>query len=362
MRSIIKLPGLALVALLGVSLLTACGPTETPSFNASDISCEDVSAELKAAKADLKASEKEFKEVAGTPAEVLISNDITATTAKIDALKDRSSECAGEDVTATTASTKECSASWKMEKSVVFDNNYWFEDGIIEIKNATTDEDAVKASRVWLDRVRKEPVKLVGAIGVFLKEEVDKSKLIDSDGCASDKAMEYVIELRLVLTTAQVTIEAAPDGGHNSGMNDQGVVFDPEPGVGGDRTAIKIILPDGTVVWIMAKCGNLVTPGLPPNVPQGKIQRENIGSNPLVPDFWQDTDGDWHTVNNNNGAEDAQGNQGTLADVAAAQEAAAAQAAADNAAAEAAAEAARAAAEAEVEEEQELPPAEAPVW
>lgn len=361
MRSMFKVPGIALAALLGISLLTACGAQTAPSFDASEVDCVAVTAELKTARADKKAAEEEYDKVAGTPAETQVSADIDAASVKIDALLERSKECSN-DTNINPAGDIKCT-TWEMKESEEFDNDYWFEDGIVEIRTATTPEDAVKASRVWLNRVRMEPEKLAGAIGYLLEEEVKPSVLVDSDGCATKKAADYVKEIRLLLATSTITPGQAPTDGYNSGYTEDTVTANDTPGIGGDRTAIKIVLPDGTVVWVMARCGNVVTPGLPQEVPHGKIQSENVGSNPNVDPFYQDG-GEHHTVNNNNGATDAQGNQGSEADVAAAQKAATDKAAADAAAADAAAEAARLKAEQEgagsVEEDENLPPAPPP--
>jgi len=257
------------------------------------------------------------------------------------------------------APAKECAATWKMDPSVSYDNNYWFEDGIVEIQSAVTPEDATAASRVWLDRVRKLPDRLVGAVQTFLERDVDITTLTDTKGCATKEAKKLVYELRTLFASSTFTVKAADPNGFNSGVADGTVVFDPESGVGGDLTAIMVTLPDGRVVWIMAKCGNLVTPGLPPKVPTGKIQRENIDQH--VADPFVANGGPTNTVSYENGAVVPNGLQVSEAQVAADQKAAADKAAAEQkvrddaaqAVADAAAKAALAAAE---EEKGALPP------
>ena len=83
-------------------------------------------------------------------------------------------------------------------------------------------------------------------------------------------------------------------------------------------------------------------PSLPPESPdclQPKNPSQDVGANPKVDPFLQDG-GDKHTVSPGNGATVPNGNQGSAADVAAAQQAAAAAAAAQAAAAQAAHDAA----------------------
>lgn len=168
-----------------------------------------------------------------------------------------------------TPNPKECAASWKMETSD-YANNRWFSEGIVEIKTAKTPEDAAKAAKVWLEGVRTDPNLLSGAAKYFLNQDVgDKATLTDDKGCGSDKAVDLAIALDLKIANAQSIVpDQAPNNGYNSGVNGGNVIGDTTPGVGGDRTAIKIILEDGTTIWVMARCGNLVTAG-PPNVPPG---------------------------------------------------------------------------------------------
>lgn len=167
-----------------------------------------------------------------------------------------------------TPDPEECAASWKMETSD-YARNRWFSEGIAEIKTAKTPKEAAAAAKVWLDLVREDPNLLAGAAKYFLNQEVDKATLTDNDGCASDEAIDIAIALDLRIANAKSIIpEQAPSNGYNSGVNDGNVIGDATPGIGGDRTAIKIILEDGTVIWIIARCGNIATLG-PPPVPPG---------------------------------------------------------------------------------------------
>ena len=62
----------------------------------------------------------------------------------------------------------------------------------------------------------------------------------------------------------------APATGNNSGVDTNGTYgVDASSGIGGDRKAIEITLPDGSKTWIMFRCGNPVFMGRPnlPTVP-----------------------------------------------------------------------------------------------
>lgn len=151
--------------------------------------------------------------------------------------------------------------TWKMENSD-YTNNRWFADGISEIQNVSTKEEAVKATTVWLDRVKTDPNLLVGASKFFLKKDVDKNTLIDSNGYATDAAIQLTTELGLAIATAQsITPAEAPENGINSGVDNGNVVQATTAGIDGDRKAVQVVLQNGETIWIMARCGNPVTAG-----------------------------------------------------------------------------------------------------
>ena len=92
-----------------------------------------------------------------------------------------------------------------------------------------------------------------------------------SDGCLSSKGIKLHNQFEGALTAkgTVVTEAEAPADGHNSGVSDGVYGIDASQGVNGDRKAIKITLKDGTVVYIMVRCGNVVYPSKPslPSVP-----------------------------------------------------------------------------------------------
>jgi len=159
-----------------------------------------------------------------------------------------------------------------------YTNNRWFGDGIAEIKNASTDAEAAAAAHVWLNEVRKDPSLLAGTAKYLLHRDVDAATL-STDGCATEAAVQLVTELELVISMGSVVSVDAPANGFNSGVDNGIVVGSATSGINGDRSAVKITLPDGTVVWIMARCGNIVTI-TPPVVPPGPTDEKDPSLDP----------------------------------------------------------------------------------
>jgi len=90
-----------------------------------------------------------------------------------------------------------------------------------------------------------------------------------ADGCLSQEGQAVYNKLAGIFSVSTFEEAPAPEDGYNSGINDGQLVISPEPGIGGDRKAIKITTPDGKVVYIMVRCGNVVYDTPPPSVPPG---------------------------------------------------------------------------------------------
>jgi hypothetical protein len=117
---------------------------------------------------------------------------------------------------------------------------------------------------------------LAGAAKYFLNRDVSKTDLVTSDGWATDKAVQIVAELQIMLSQSKIVASTAPANGYNSGVENNTVVGASEAGLSGDTKAVKVTTPDGKDKWIMARCGNIVTPGKP-DIPPGKTDQ------PLTP-------------------------------------------------------------------------------
>jgi hypothetical protein len=163
-----------------------------------------------------------------------------------------------------------CSNSWPMVTSDHLKNR-WFAEGMASISDAETNADAVAAAPDFSERVSQDPVLLVGAAkGLHVQDNVDIATLTDSKGCATDATVKLKIGLDVAIATAHsITLGEAPANGTNTGVENGKVVSDVGGTISGNRKAIQIVLSDGTTIWIMARCGNIVTSG-PPIFPPGK--------------------------------------------------------------------------------------------
>ena len=104
-----------------------------------------------------------------------------------------------------------------------------------------------------------------------LLEDPNNWKSLVADDCLSPEGQKLHSKLDGALSATGSTFEEAeaPADGFNSGVDDGIYGVSSEAGVRGDRKAIKVTLSDGTVTYIMVRCGNPVYPGKPdlPNVP-----------------------------------------------------------------------------------------------
>jgi|GEM_PF-2197595 len=175
---------------------------------------------------------------------------------------------AAETTTTETTALAVMPTTWQMVEGT-YENNRWFPEGIQEIGAAKTDKEAFDAAYIWLEKVKTDPNLLVGAVKVFLDQDLVKTDLVNADGWATDKAVQLVSEIQLVFAQAKITPSQAPANGYNSGVNDGTVVVAENPGITGNTAAIQVETDDGKDTWILDRCGNTVTSGKP-DVPTGK--------------------------------------------------------------------------------------------
>lgn len=144
--------------------------------------------------------------------------------------------------------------------------NRWFAKGIREISEADNKSQAERAAEVWLSKVKLDPNLLIGAASYFFPQgnKIKRSSLIDERGWATNKAVQLVARIQIALGQSRITPSVAPANGTNSGVSGGQVVAASSEGISGDRRAIKIVLPKGKKIWIMARCGNPVILGPPP--------------------------------------------------------------------------------------------------
>jgi hypothetical protein len=155
--------------------------------------------------------------------------------------------------------------SWKMNKTTPA-NHRWVTDGVSEIASAKSPLQARVAAGVWLEKVKTTPGTLNGAAQYFSVDTVNPTALV-KNGCATPQAVAEYKAIQKVIARSDVTADPAPANGYNSGTSNGVVLVSSQSGVGGNRAAIKIVMSNGKTIWIMARCGNPVTQGPPPNVP-----------------------------------------------------------------------------------------------
>lgn len=275
MRSLTKTGGAALAVLLGLAALTACSPQGSGALDASTVSCEQVVSELETATASLKESTESLEDVQNTPASMTIEDEVETAQANVAALEERSQECSeGGDDSAESASTDDsCEATYTQVASNN-ENNRVIGDFSVRYAKVTAEADNLSDAQrtVLLEESGKDAFVLAvwtHAFGLY-EDPKQWEELVDGD-CLSSEGVKLHNQLEGVLSASGTTFEEAeaPANGFNSGVHDGVYGVASDQGVNGDRKAIKVTLKDGTVVYIMVRCGNPVFPGKPglPEVP-----------------------------------------------------------------------------------------------
>ncbi len=139
-----------------------------------------------------------------------------------------------------------------------------------------------------------------------LLEDSDGWKdLVDGD-CLSKEGQKLHAQLEGALTAkgTVITEAMAPANGINSGVHNGVYGVASAAGIYGDLRAIKVTLKDGSVVWILIRCGNVVhmkNPGLPevptdnpPPPPVKKCPPGTVGTPPNCNVLKSSNPVDWH--------------------------------------------------------------------
>lgn len=130
--------------------------------------------------------------------------------------------------------------------------------GVESIGTAKTPEDAKNAAHDFIQITKSDPDAIKANAKAFLGQDVDKDSL-SKDGCMTAEAQLIVNQIDGTLGESEITPDNAPADGINSGVNAKGeVVASKNAGISGNRKAIKIVQKNGTVTWIMERCGNFV--------------------------------------------------------------------------------------------------------
>lgn len=254
-----------LAALLLAATLASCGVADAEGSDVDCGSVEDVAQMTAEKEEELKDAQQDAKDAEGTPAESEVSERVSNLEDEIVQL----GNC-GEASAETTTSTvpADCpSTTWARVDSNKAGNR-WFANGVPAIASASTPEEARAAAHEWANGVRTDPTLLAGAGRYMLDKDVESGELFDANGCATQVAIDLVAEMEAALALSQITPAEAPSNGYNSGTNGDTVTGAANSGISGDRRSIMVEGPNGTKIWIMARCGNPVTEGKP-SVPVG---------------------------------------------------------------------------------------------
>ena len=184
----------------------------------------------------------------------------------------------GTNAVISSPTTTAPATTWKLAYSD-YGQSRWFTDGITEIKTAKTATESAEAAQVWLNRVKPDPNLLVAAAKDVLERDVDSTTLF-KDGWATPVAVQLVAEMQLALAKAKIVPEDAPQNGRNSGVSNNTVVSSRFVGISGNRKAIRVTFANGRVIWILARCGNIVTKGQP-HFPPGKTDEKDPSRDPF---------------------------------------------------------------------------------
>jgi hypothetical protein len=119
------------------------------------------------------------------------------------------------------------------------------------------------------------------------KDPNDWKGLVSADGkCLSTAGMMLHSKLEGALKGNGVNFSEvqAPDNGYNSGVVDGSFVVAERPGIVSDHKAMLITYPNGTKVYILVYCGNVIFPAPPAGVPTSpKIPQPEKPVPPVTP-------------------------------------------------------------------------------
>lgn len=165
------------------------------------------------------------------------------------------------------ASSAACEPQYTQAKGNHADNRVI---GDFAKRYAKATADAHNVSKAQRSLLLKESGKDAQVLAIWthaygLHEDPNKWKPLVADGCLSSEGIKLHAMFEGVLSAKGTKFKEAnaPASGYNSGVKNGVFGVSNSSGIRGDRTAIKVTLPDGSVVYIMVRCANVVYPGKP---------------------------------------------------------------------------------------------------
>jgi len=171
----------------------------------------------------------------------------------------------GDDKGSTSASAATLDPRFVQEAGSNADQKV---DAGFETAVAKAVADGKPIATVLLERAGHNAQRLAiwsNSFGLY-KDPNDWKKLVIADGTyLSESGLELYFKLEGALTAAGTTVAEgqAPATGYNSFVQDGVYTVSEKAGVTGNRKAIMVTLKNGTVIWIMFRCGNNVFPSKP---------------------------------------------------------------------------------------------------
>lgn len=295
MRSLKKM-GIASAALLAL-ILTGCSGINfdkaAGSFNAAQVDCVDVAGDLEDAIEARDTAKAKYYESRGRLTERTAKATFEAAQDKVDKLRTRSNsnECRGEASPSASpspsASAEACGDARFVQVFVDRANSSQIEPRY-DAKVRPIINNAALSAEQKVEAIQTAEFELAGSNAITLAswahgaglyknanawpELVEGGKIVDG-ACLTQKGMALFWKYEgAVLASSLEVSQASPDA-INSGSDGTTIVVDANPGIGGDLTSIKIILPDGSIFEKLVRCGNMAFPGRP-NLPPGKTDNQ----------------------------------------------------------------------------------------
>lgn len=272
MRSSKKTGISALVALvLGIAMLAGCTPASN-NLDCTPAALESAKTELQTAQT---AANKDGVKGTGSPDEADAQAAVSIAQDKVDQLTKCEANPTGTPTPSANPTDTTCQAKFTQvplshEGNQVDDQNRAKYEAAV--KNVTNLSDAQR--EFFNAEAGTSAQKLAiwsHAFGLHADPNDWTTLLTDDKTCLNEAGKELWYSTKGAVSAKGVTFEEAqaPENGWNSGVHGGIYGTSADQGVRGDRTAIKITLADGTVVYILIRCGNPVYPGKPslPDVP-----------------------------------------------------------------------------------------------
>ncbi len=166
-----------------------------------------------------------------------------------------------------------CPNSWEVVQ-LSNDNSRVIGGGVSSIGDADTNDEARAASLDWFNLIKHDPEALAGNANTF-NAAMGRSTSYKADElydgtCFTAPGEQAATELKSAIGLAHIAPAEAPRNGFNTGVDANGnIVVAAHAGITGNRKAVEMTLPTGKKIWVMERCGNVVTVGDKPPVPEG---------------------------------------------------------------------------------------------